>query len=81
MWLNGPIDSVTGATETFVKERMHTLTGKVEPVGIDDASLFLARFANGSLATFEGLDLFQCPCCRISWVRAQALLLLLVEFS
>jgi myo-inositol 2-dehydrogenase/D-chiro-inositol 1-dehydrogenase len=53
MWLNGPIASVSGVTETFIKERMHTLTGKVEPVGIDDASLFLARFANGSLATFE----------------------------
>ena len=25
----------------------------MEPVGIDDASLFLARFSNGSLATFE----------------------------
>ena len=53
MWLNGPIGSVSGTTETFVKERMHNLTGKVEPVGIDDASLFLARFDNGSLATFE----------------------------
>ena len=53
MWLNGPISSVSGLTETFVKERMHTLTGKVEPVGIDDASLFLARFDNGSLANFE----------------------------
>jgi len=53
MWLNGPIASVTGMTETFVKKRMHNLTGKVEPVGIDDASLFLARFANGSLASFE----------------------------
>jgi predicted dehydrogenase len=53
MWLNGEIDSVSGVTETFVKERTHTLTGKVEPVGIDDASLFLARFANGSLASFE----------------------------
>ena len=40
-------------TETFVKERKHTLTGKVEKVGIDDASAFLARFNNGSLATFE----------------------------
>ena len=40
-------------TETFVKERKHTLTGKVEKVGIDDASAFLARFHNGSLATFE----------------------------
>ncbi len=53
MWLNGPIDNVSGVTETFIKERMHTLTGNVEPVGIDDASLFLARFHNGSLATFE----------------------------
>jgi myo-inositol 2-dehydrogenase/D-chiro-inositol 1-dehydrogenase len=53
MWLNGPIDTVSGITETFIKERMHTLTGKVEPVKIDDASLFLARFGNGSLATFE----------------------------
>ncbi len=40
-------------TETFVKERKHNLTGKVEPVGIDDASAFLCRFKNGSLATFE----------------------------
>jgi myo-inositol 2-dehydrogenase/D-chiro-inositol 1-dehydrogenase len=40
-------------TETFIKSRKHNLTGKVEPVGIDDASLFLARFSNGSLATFE----------------------------
>jgi predicted dehydrogenase len=53
MWLNGPISSVSGTTETFIKERMHTLTGNVEPVSIDDASLFLARFGNGSLATFE----------------------------
>ena len=53
MWLNGPIDDVSGMTETFIKERMHTITGNVEPVGIDDASLFLARFDNGSLATFE----------------------------
>jgi predicted dehydrogenase len=53
MWLNGPITEVSATTETFVKERMHTLTGKVEKVGIDDASLFIARFANGSLATFE----------------------------
>lgn len=53
MWLNGPISTVTGMTETFVKERMHTGTGKVEPVGIDDAALFLARFSNGALAHFE----------------------------
>jgi predicted dehydrogenase len=53
LWLNGPMDSVTAMTETFVKERPHTLTGKVEKVGIDDACAFLARFDNGSLATFE----------------------------
>jgi myo-inositol 2-dehydrogenase/D-chiro-inositol 1-dehydrogenase len=53
IWLNGRIDSVSGMTETFIKERHHNITGKVEKVGIDDASAFLARFANGSLATFE----------------------------
>ena len=53
MWLNGAIDQVTAMTETFIKERQHTLTGQVEKVGIDDASAFLARFRNGSLATFE----------------------------
>ncbi len=53
LWLNGTIDKVTATTETFIKERKHTLTGKVEKVTIDDASLFLARFSNGSLATFE----------------------------
>jgi myo-inositol 2-dehydrogenase/D-chiro-inositol 1-dehydrogenase len=53
MWLNGSIDQVTAMTETFVKERPHALTGRVEKVGIDDASAFLARFQNGSLATFE----------------------------
>ncbi|HOA75578.1 MAG TPA: Gfo/Idh/MocA family oxidoreductase [Phycisphaerae bacterium] len=53
IWLNGPIKSVTAMTETFIKQRKHTLTGKVEEVGIDDACAFLARFANGSLAVFE----------------------------
>jgi predicted dehydrogenase len=53
LWLNGPITSVTAMTETFIKERKHTLTGKVEKVGIDDACAFLARFENGSLAIFE----------------------------
>ena len=52
-WLNGGIDEVSAMTETFIKSRKHNLTGKVEPVGIDDASAFLARFHNGSLATFE----------------------------
>jgi len=53
LWLNGHINEVSAMTETFIKERKHELTGKVEPVTIDDASAFLARFRNGSLATFE----------------------------
>ncbi|MBK1877442.1 Gfo/Idh/MocA family protein [Pelagicoccus mobilis] len=53
MWLNGGIESVTGMTETFVKKRKNALTGKKQEVLIDDASAFLARFNNGSLATFE----------------------------
>jgi predicted dehydrogenase len=53
LWLNGTIANVTAMTETFIKERKHNLTGKVEKVGIDDACTFMGRFANGSLATFE----------------------------
>lgn len=53
LWLNGRVGTVTAMTETFIKARKHTLTGKVEKVGIDDACAFLARFQNGSLATFE----------------------------
>jgi len=54
IWLNGPIESVTAVTETFIKERaLQDDPGTTKPVTIDDACLFLARFANGSLATFE----------------------------
>ncbi len=53
LWLNGGIETVSAMTETFVKERKHTATGEMQKVGIDDACAFLARFGNGSLATFE----------------------------
>jgi predicted dehydrogenase len=53
MWQNGPIGSVCAMTETFVKERIHVETGKVEAVGIDDACTFFCRFDNGSLGNFE----------------------------
>ena len=53
LWLNGGISSVSAVTETFIKERKHNLSGKVEKVAIDDACAFLAKFNNGSLATFE----------------------------
>jgi myo-inositol 2-dehydrogenase/D-chiro-inositol 1-dehydrogenase len=53
LWLNGAIDVVSGMTETFIKERSNASSGQPEQVRIDDASAFLARFSNGSLATFE----------------------------
>lgn len=53
IWLNGGIKNVNAMTETFVKERKHTLTGKVEKVGIDDACTFMCHFDNGSLGLFE----------------------------
>ena len=53
LWLNGDIETVSAMTETFVKERKHSLTGKAEPVKIDDACAFLCRFENGSLGLFE----------------------------
>lgn len=53
LWLNGPIKEVCAETETFVRERVHQATGKAQPVGIDDACMFMARFANGSLGLFE----------------------------
>jgi predicted dehydrogenase len=53
IWLNGQVADVTAMTETFVKERKHQLTGKVEKVGIDDACSFLCHFKNGSLGLFE----------------------------
>ncbi|WP_459557830.1 Gfo/Idh/MocA family protein [Lacunimicrobium album] len=53
VWLNGSISSVTALTETFIKERTHTETGKKQAVTIDDACSFLCRFENGSLGNFE----------------------------
>ena len=53
LWLNGPMHSMTAMTETFIKERKHNLTGKVEKVGIDDACTFMCRYSNGSLGNFE----------------------------
>lgn len=53
MWLNGAIKDVSAVTETFIKERLHQLTGKVQPVGIDDACIFHCHFENGSLGLFE----------------------------
>ncbi len=53
MWLNGAIADVSAMTETFVKERVHQLTGKLQKVSIDDACIFHCHFENGSLGLFE----------------------------
>jgi predicted dehydrogenase len=53
LWLNGGIKDVSAMTETFIKERVHSLSGEKQKVDIDDACAFLARVDNGSLATFE----------------------------
>ena len=53
IWLNGGISTVSAMTETFIKERTHQLTGKVQKVDIDDACAFMCRFGNGSLGLFE----------------------------
>ena len=52
LWLNGQVSDVTAMTETFVKERTHQLTGKMERVGIDYACPFPCHFQNGCRGLF-----------------------------
>ena len=64
-YLVGDISEVSGMQETFIKERpiveeidaaLGASTGgstKMGPVTVDDATLFLARFENGAVGTFE----------------------------
>jgi predicted dehydrogenase len=54
LWLNGPITSVSGMTEVFVKERpVQDDPSQKKAVTIDDACQFMCRFENGSLGLFE----------------------------
>ena len=53
LWLNGPISSLAATMETFVKQRTDYDSGQPETVEVDDTCMLLARFANGSLGTFE----------------------------
>lgn len=62
-FLVGEFKEVSAMMETFIKERpvgemsgglnAETEAGKTGEVNVDDASLFLARFENGALGTFE----------------------------
>jgi len=62
-YLAGEFDSVCGTFETFIKERPlvaeindklgATASAEKGVVDVDDASVFLARFKNGAVGTFE----------------------------
>ncbi|WP_445661481.1 Gfo/Idh/MocA family protein [Bacillus sp. FSL K6-3431] len=62
-FLVGEFDEVSGLLETFIKERPAVaessgLTGvasttEFKKVEVDDASIFIARFKNGAIGTFE----------------------------
>jgi len=67
-YLIGDISEVIGMNETFIKQRplpteMDGLTAtsgedtEKGPVTVDDATLFLAKFANGALGSFEATRL------------------------
>jgi len=65
--LVGPITSVAGMEQTFIKQRPAEAVGdklstmltaekgsaQMEEVDVDDTTLFLARFADGAVGTFE----------------------------
>ena len=54
MWMIGFFFSDAATTETFIKKReLQDEPGTRQQVEIDDACAFLARFANGAMATFE----------------------------
>ncbi|MCG8433740.1 MAG: Gfo/Idh/MocA family oxidoreductase [Gammaproteobacteria bacterium] len=65
-FLTGEIDEVVGLKKTFINERpaegtSHGLSATAgegtEQVTVDDCSIFLAKFANGALGTFEATRL------------------------
>lgn len=67
LYLLGPITEVSGMLDTFIKQRPllaesdDRLGGKASDkmgeVTVDDSSIFIARFANGALGTFEATRL------------------------
>ena len=69
MFLVGPITEVVGSMETFIKERpvevestggsgLSAQSGQeMGEVTVDDATSFLARFANGAMGTFDATRL------------------------
>ena len=57
-FLIGPIRSVVGTAETFIKERpVEPGADGMAPVTVDDAVAFLTRFESGTTGTFEATRL------------------------
>lgn len=66
-YLVGPLEEVTGMLDTFIKQRPRLaesddrLGGKASTemgeVTVDDSSIFIGRFANGAVGTFEATRL------------------------
>src|SRR3712207_761427 len=57
-FLVGPITSVIGTTETFIRERPLEESGAGRgEVTVDDAAAFLVRFESGAIGTFEATRL------------------------
>ncbi len=53
-YLVGEIAEVVGMSETFIKQRpLPDGSGRMRRVTVDDAVLFLARFRNGAIGSFE----------------------------
>lgn len=50
-FLVGEVEAVSGAQETFIKERPYADGRGTGPVTVDDATLFLTRFQNGALGS------------------------------
>ena len=53
MWLNGPITRVVADDRDLREGAPAPGDRQVEPVGIDDACMFICRFANGCMGVFE----------------------------
>ncbi len=51
-YVAGDITSVAGASRIFIKERERPEGGR-SPIEIEDASIFVARYANGAIGHFE----------------------------
>jgi len=53
LWLFGDISRVVGNMKNFIPERLIRDAGRVMPINIEDASIWLAEFKNGAQGTFQ----------------------------